>query len=390
MGKEELRFQIVLPVTLTTSITFYLAWHSSPCKGLTNSYKCLSWVNKSSLWEKHHISKNVRSPKKWNVITLTKIWSCSSGPRRSSTQITLAERPSSFPWPVPAFVRRRGRKKKKRILLRLKWPVFQLAPKSFSYTWPSGINWSCQWPTNPSSTKLSNPCVLQWPHSLTKHSAWPSTQPQMLSTRQFSWMTLLAAAGTPPYEGGSIWSMEPYTHLLQLQSIQCINLSSSKTSPCQTFGLKNPRLFQSFRPKKKLPNLRFPSCRRARRPRWGTPRGSRAGCWGAVCQDSWPCSGSHTHSGPSRCKSHCRTPGAACSPCRTWPSTAGRGNICERRFHFRKAAQNGRGGNQAWQLLTQETASRDYWYLFKPVMNIVSGYYKRLVPDIIFEHPVPL
>lgn len=113
MGKEELRFQIVLPVTLTTSITFYLAWHSSPCKGLTNSYKCLSWVNKSSLWEKHHISKNVRSPKKWNVITLTKVWSCSSGPRRSSTQITLAERPSSFPWPVPAFVRRRREKKKK-------------------------------------------------------------------------------------------------------------------------------------------------------------------------------------------------------------------------------------------------------------------------------------
>lgn len=43
---------------------------------------------------------------------------------------------------------------------------------------------------------------------------------------------------------------------------------------------------------------------------------------------------------------------------------------------FRQAAQNGRGGNQACQLLTEETDSRDHWYLFKPVMNIVSGYYK--------------
>lgn len=42
----------------------------------------------------------------------------------------------------------------------------------------------------------------------------------------------------------------------------------------------------------------------------------------------------------------------------------------------RRAAQNGRGGNQACQLLAQGTASRDHWYLFKTVMNTLSGYYK--------------
>lgn len=115
VGREELRFQTALPFTVTASTAFCLTWPSLPCKGLTNSYKCLSWVNKSNLWEKHHISKNVRSPKKWNVITLTKIWSCSSGPRNGSAQITFTERLSSFPCPVPAFGRRRkkvgGRKK---------------------------------------------------------------------------------------------------------------------------------------------------------------------------------------------------------------------------------------------------------------------------------------